>query len=318
MQSPSDIKNKVVFVVGFPRSGTKLLRELLKQHPMLFALENETEFLKDIIPVFDSGENLSPQKQKSIARYMQHSDYVFYNKVERNKVIQLNKLCYETVKGFYFSVINPPDSDDRIIIDKSPGYSTLVDSLVRHFPDAQFIHVVRDPRDAIASLKENFKKDVFEGTATWHKYITTVQYFKSRYPEKVFEVSYEDIVSDPIHTMDGLFRYLGVDTGVKIKAELGKSIEPYSKSSITETKIIKRISKYTTSLSEAEINYIEEKLSGVHPDYTFEVKKNAPISIKRKSEFFNSIMFLFEIFRRHGWNGIWHKLNLIYYRKRLK
>ena len=48
-----------LFLVGMPRSGTKLLRALLNRHPNISIMTNETEFLPYLVSHWESFGDLS-------------------------------------------------------------------------------------------------------------------------------------------------------------------------------------------------------------------------------------------------------------------
>ena len=81
--------------------------------------------------------------------------------------------------------------------DKTPGYTTEIERLHLVFPEARFIHVIRDGRDVCLSLK----KTGWHGQATW----TIAEYWGSTVTaacragralpaDQYMEVAYEDLV----------------------------------------------------------------------------------------------------------------------------
>jgi hypothetical protein len=82
------------------------------------------------------------------------------------------------------------------------------------FPDAQFIHVLRDGRDAAVSL---FKvgvgpNNVYEAAVGWRKSVNTVWTFAERLSrEQFFEVRYDRLLQDSVNAMTDVGRFLGVE-----------------------------------------------------------------------------------------------------------
>jgi hypothetical protein len=102
--------------------------------------------------------------------------------------------------------------------DKTPGYVTQIDELAGMFPDAKFIHIIRDGRDVAMSYlaREEW------GPATMGE---AALYWRSRVgrgraagrhlgADRYREVRYEDMVEDPEETTQILCRFLGLEYDV--------------------------------------------------------------------------------------------------------
>ena len=84
--------------------------------------------------------------------------------------------------------------------DKRPAYLHNVDLLLRLFPDAQFVNIVRDGRDCVASLKEMswHRKDIYATVASWARAVDDARRAARRLgPSQWHELRYEDLVADP-------------------------------------------------------------------------------------------------------------------------
>lgn len=96
--------------------------------------------------------------------------------------------------------------------DKRPAYHQDVAALLRLFPDAQFVHVVRDGRDCVASLKRMpwFKGDSVAASHVWAYAIDAWHHWRRRLPADTWhEVIYERLVTDPRAELEPLCAYLG-------------------------------------------------------------------------------------------------------------
>jgi Sulfotransferase family len=95
--------------------------------------------------------------------------------------------------------------------DKRPHYTHHLDALLRLFPDAQIVHVVRDPRDCVASLKEMswWKGTTYDAVSLWAEAIDHVQEASRRWPGVVVPVRYERLVADPEAELRTLCAALG-------------------------------------------------------------------------------------------------------------
>jgi hypothetical protein len=91
------------------------------------------------------------------------------------------------------------------------------------FPEAQYIHLIRNPRFVVASMMEAAEvwpvhqevpvPEYWKGTSqqileTWATHEEWVLQIKSRLPDKVHTVRLEDLVEDPVRIMSETFGFL--------------------------------------------------------------------------------------------------------------
>jgi hypothetical protein len=101
-------------------------------------------------------------------------------------------------------------------VEKTPKNILCIDYLFRLFPDAQFIHMIRDPRDTLCSMKQqaatykpNWVKFTAEVTGPeWVRCIHAGLPWRER-PERYIEVRYERLVRDPKAEMQRVLAFLG-------------------------------------------------------------------------------------------------------------
>jgi len=176
-----------VFIVGSPRSGTTLLGDILDLHPRIvrwyepyFVLDHYFRYLPDD------------------CRTKQHVT----KKVKRYITKKFN--CYKDKR------------DGDIIVDKSPRNSLKIPFLLEIFPDAKFIHIIRDGRDATLSIHKEWLKrkkilETMRGLRKW---------------KHSFEVIRDHINRQPlfIHKLAALsFELVGLKNILKEKGFLHKS-----------------------------------------------------------------------------------------------
>ena len=98
--------------------------------------------------------------------------------------------------------------------DKRPAYYQEVDVLLRLFPDAQIVHIVRDGRANVASLKKMpwWPYDSIGSMAAWSQAEFCSQRNQRRLPKDVFHViRYESLVADPEPVLRELCAFLEED-----------------------------------------------------------------------------------------------------------
>jgi Sulfotransferase family len=96
--------------------------------------------------------------------------------------------------------------------DKRPAYLQNLDVILRLFPDAQIVNIVRDGRDCVASLKEMswHREDIYATIAAWSRAVDDARRAaRVLGPGQWHELRYEDLVTDPAPALTALCAYLG-------------------------------------------------------------------------------------------------------------
>jgi len=103
--------------------------------------------------------------------------------------------------------------------DKSPVNVTVAHRIFRHFPNARFIHVIRDGRDVVCSLRTHgpsFKKLRTRERQTnewqlcvgkWHTWVRSG--IRWRGDDRYYELRYETLIERPVETLQNLCAWLG-------------------------------------------------------------------------------------------------------------
>jgi hypothetical protein len=96
--------------------------------------------------------------------------------------------------------------------DKRPAYVDNLDVVLKLFPDAQVIAIIRDGRDCVASLKEMpwHRAGIHESINIWARAVDRARAAGRRLgPERYHELSYERLVQQPEPVLRGLCDFLG-------------------------------------------------------------------------------------------------------------
>src|SRR5687767_8625456 len=97
--------------------------------------------------------------------------------------------------------------------DKTPAYIGHVDQLAAIWPDARFVVLVRDGRDvALSVMGVPFgPNNAWAAARSWATAIRQGREAAKRYPGRVLELRYEDLVSDPATWLVTTCNFLGLD-----------------------------------------------------------------------------------------------------------
>lgn len=193
------------FVGGMFKSGTSLLRAMLGQHRNI-ASGLETYWFEMDIPAGKGrgGEPLPEQLARLAAYY--HLDLGEVNAMTRDNPDA------ETFLDRFMTAAARAQGKPRWL-EKTPGNITQSDRILRHWPDARIVHIVRDPRDIYGSLREAKKWDVPEAFASrWCvMFAGEAAGLQSGAlnPRSYLAVRYEQLVTDPERLIRRILDFLG-------------------------------------------------------------------------------------------------------------
>ena len=98
--------------------------------------------------------------------------------------------------------------------DKAPEYAHHLPVLGQLFPDARYIHMVRDGRDVANSVMGRYwgAKNVFVAAQEWRKGVELIDAFTASLPQdRLIVVRYEDLLAQPVDVFARLISFLQID-----------------------------------------------------------------------------------------------------------
>ena len=186
-----------VFLIGFPRSGTTLLEQILDSHPRLQALEEKPTVAAMQKLFFDlAGDN-------------------------PDALADLTETDIHLLRAAYWDEVSRhiKRDEDALFIDKMPLNLVNAHLIWRVFPNARFILAIRHPCDVCLScFMQNFAineamsvflslkdaADLYSNVMGLWLRIATVL------PVDYYRIRYEDVVADFEGQARGLLDFLGV------------------------------------------------------------------------------------------------------------
>ncbi|MEZ5567923.1 MAG: sulfotransferase [Halioglobus sp.] len=212
------MSRRMLYVVGAPRSGSKLLRELLNRHSRIVFTTHETEFLPFLLKFQRDHALTSPAVFQRLVDYLKLEDYCFFRRLDGFEAPDwqawFKRLSAASGGAEAFTALLEQElqlADDSIILgDKSPSYVFHLDDVLTQFPDACVVHLVRDPRAQAGSEKRVFGKSPRVSGSRWQRAVDCVVDARARFPGRVMELRYEDLVSDPEKALTPVCEVLGL------------------------------------------------------------------------------------------------------------
>lgn len=162
-----------IFIVGSSRSGTTMTSRMLNKHTNIFTF-NELHFYEQLWREQDQTKILNQQQAIELLNILfstQRDGYFLKTadtkySIESEEIIkQLNghkKLFpHELYKAFLQYEVSK--NNKTIGCEQTPRNVYYIDSIITHFQNPKFIHIVRDPRDVLLSQKNRWKRRKFSG-----------------------------------------------------------------------------------------------------------------------------------------------------------
>lgn len=208
-----------VFIVGMPRSGTKLLRALLNQNPGVGIARIETHFLPYWTKNWEKYGDLSdPQIFRKFYQEAMNLPYFMYMS-ERGALIGEEtwySMCRRHTPSGVFEALIRHDAEveygtDKIWGDKTPDYISHMELLKELFPEARFIHIIRDVRDYCLSVKKAWGKSMLRAAQRWCDDILKIRAASAKFPEDYLEVRYEELLAEPEAVLKRICDFLEVE-----------------------------------------------------------------------------------------------------------
>lgn len=193
-----------------------MLQLMLHAHPRI-AIPPETRFvLESYGRRRDFGDLTDPVRRRALAEWITRGSGRYFadlgldaNGVVEEIVAEAGTLG--TALGVVFRAYARRFGKPRWG-DKRPAYVRNLPILARLFPDAQFVHIIRDGRDCVTSLTEMpwHRGGVNQAIAAWAQAIDHGRWAaRTLGPDSYHEVRYERLVADPESELRALCGYLG-------------------------------------------------------------------------------------------------------------
>jgi hypothetical protein len=215
------------FLVGNPRSGTKMLRELLNASPDLWMSEVESHFIPKFTRAIDRYGDLADRASFDRLAAALRGTRAFWQ-WERRGVHVPTEEWWEAcprhdwpgvIAGLFRCVhrreiASPPKPWEEIVWgDKTPVYMRDLPLLAGVFAQARFVHLVRDPRDCVLSTAAAWGNTPLRTAQEWADRVRSCRAAgRALGPSRYLELRFEDLIDDVRGQLGRLFDFLGVPT----------------------------------------------------------------------------------------------------------
>ena len=281
--------NGPLFILGYPRSGTKLLRSLLNNHTKIYIPSNETNFIFRIDEKLKEYKNLDTPTFNIFYKWISSSTY-FIQKKKENNIITSKNDWYKNIKswdtkGVFESLLRTDLSlnynKKSIWGDKSPKYLSNVNKLKFFFPECKIIMIARDVRDCSLSAKKAWGKNILRNSQRWNREMLDFYIQSKDFKSDVHVTRYEDLISNPEHILRQICHFLGINFEEQI-SKLSKPAENLANLKNTNNIISTNQKKFKNELTEKQIRLINALSYPSLTLYNYSKKRNLRIKVLPK------------------------------------
>lgn len=185
-----------IFIVGEPRSGTTLLDRMLGVHSRV----NSAGELRHL--------GFAVRRVTGLHEPQQFTP----------ELIQASSVADPFQIGTaYFESTASLRGDAAHLIDKLPVNYMYVPLILAALPKARILHLRRDPMDACFAMYKQLFADAYlysyeQGELARHylRYLNLMNVWRQRFPDRVYDVAYEDLVTDSETTLRGVLEHVGL------------------------------------------------------------------------------------------------------------
>jgi Sulfotransferase family len=201
------MQDRLLFVIGSPRSGSTLLNRMLGASPDVYA-PPEPHLLTPLahLGYFASVERApyDPVITRAAAREL-------VKQLPSGEADYLAALRAYT-DSVYARLLAP--SGRRMLLDKTPAYALVLDFLTRLYPEARYVVLTRHPMAVWASVVESFfdgdQEAAHRHNPLLERYVPAIARFLRERPVPLHHVRYEELVRDPEAEMQRICTFAGL------------------------------------------------------------------------------------------------------------
>jgi len=247
-----------IFLVGAERSGTTLLRLMLDHHPRLAWCE-EFEYAVDWI----APDGRFPDA----ARY---ADWLESDRIFLNSGFQIDRsLDYAALVRSFLE--QKRQRNGKPIVGAT--VHRHFDRLLSVWPDARFVHLLRDGRDVAPScIGMGWNGNVWTACDRWIEAENLWQSVRRQVgAERTHDVTYEDLISRPEETLTGICRFLGVD--------YSSAMLDYSRTTSYRAPDPHHTQQWRKKLSEREVRLIESRIGPMLAERNYPPSGFPPLAV---------------------------------------
>jgi Sulfotransferase family/Methyltransferase domain len=206
-----------IFIIGAPRSGTSVLAWALAQHPNGFWTSTESNLLAELL----EDEDLVTRIERACSG-TNHAEWLDLHAVDLGEVV--------AALGLGLNALFASRAGGKRWIDQTPRNTPIVSLLATMFPTAQFLHILRDGRRVVESMRHfgasldesRLQSDAAEALPlwvtdfsvaceNWREYVECGLAFAAHNSHRCLTVVNERLMAEPAEGFAEILHFLEVE-----------------------------------------------------------------------------------------------------------
>jgi protein-tyrosine sulfotransferase len=249
---------ELIIIGGAARSGTTLLRTILGRHPLIASGPETTVFLSRVSSPEDIGARLGWDAHQ-IERWLHQSrsQAEFIKRVQREMRERSGRPLWA---------------------EKTPANVRRLRFIRKNFPDAKLVHIVRDGRDVVCSLRQkpfakldNVPRDSVAAAARcgamWRRDVLAG--LRQDHDPLYYQLHYERLVQAPEEQLRALISFLGVRWDDSLLRPTGEGKEEDEILAASDIRTAS-IGRWRAELSEPQIRSLRQLIGPLLIDLGYE------------------------------------------------
>ena len=206
------LAGRVIFIEGAPRSGTTLLVSMLASHPEIAGTVAESHLFDRGVGALFDNYNRQQQFEGFLSSYISEQ--------------RLTELVRELCDGVLVTMRDQVKPEAERVVEKTPlprvGAREVMEQKLATYPDATYVHVVRERDAVVRSLMRAPWADCDESGAAewWREAVEAIRATVGAGEAAYLEINYEELSADPVGAVARLLAELGLDSGEEVRARL--------------------------------------------------------------------------------------------------
>lgn len=190
-----------IFVTGFQRSGTTLLRDLISRHPDVKHMFHETGHIAKGLKTLYNSKELNDRFPKKNANGLKSGKVkIDWNMEKDNWGEKIPYYTFFVKKGRY----------NRSIFNYMIDWNNF-------FPESVIIHIIRHPYDVgLSTKKRGFSSSITKPIRQYSKMVPKFIIESNKIFNNIYHIKYEDLLFFPEETLLLLFKFCKLDNSPEV------------------------------------------------------------------------------------------------------
>lgn len=247
-----------VFVFGAPRSGTTYFTEVLNCHSQVF-ITNEARVMTFINRI------LNRLAKNEWVLWTHRDEFLDHLGTELPGMIERFYQDLGAGPGVRWGDKNPHYADAKT----DPDCLATIDFL---FPGAQYLNIIRDGREVVASITSKGWVDIEEAVDVWRRHVLHARAFERLVgPDRMITLRYERLLWNGVDLTARVLSWLGLDMEEEVESFLrgqAKERSPFSRPTVDSAEI--GVPRWRQTLSPDDARLVEASLAELLTELGYE------------------------------------------------